>query len=97
MVVFYEKHGPWKFLNCSCEFKAYQKKEEVYIYERAREGERESVSEQEREREGGRERKREREKEKHFCGTVLFLGIRIFFGREMDFLDAILETFWIRK
>ena len=41
MVVFYEKHGPWKFLNCSCEFKAYQKKEEVYIYERAREGERE--------------------------------------------------------
>ena len=59
MVVFYEKHGPWKFLNCSCEFKAYQKKEEVYIYERAREGERERVSKKEREREEGWERERE--------------------------------------
>ena len=61
MVVFYEKHGPWKFLNCSCEFKAYQKKEEVYIYERAREGERERVRKRERERETMRERERESE------------------------------------
>ena len=82
MVVFCEEHGPWKFLICSCEFKAYQKKEEVYIYERAREGERERENEKEREREKGWER--EREKEKHFCGTVLFLGIRNFWGRKMD-------------
>ena len=58
MVVFYEKHGPWKFLNCSCELKAYQKKEEVYIYER-RGRERERMSKRERERVGERERERE--------------------------------------
>ena len=54
-----------------------RKKRYTYMRERERErvrkmGERERVGE------------REREKEKHFCGTVLFLGIRNFWGRKMD-------------
>ena len=49
-----------------------------------RERERERERESEKERERGWEKEREREKEKHFCGTVLFLGIRNFWGRKMD-------------